>query len=195
MLASGPASADGDDSAQRGILVQEATFEDVLRRSGIDALYFEVGISDSSNSDVLRYGLDARWRWNRPLLEFQGLRVNGYWSVRLGYWDNDSSMPTNSGLVDVGVAPVLRIEPRAAWSVSPYLEAGVGAHLLTESSVSTQRRFGGAFQFGSFAGAGVRFGPKQRFDLGYQFQHLSNAGLSDPNNGINFHQIRLGYWF
>lgn len=129
------------------------------------------------------------------MLEWGPARLSGYWSLRLGYWDNDSARRTNSGLVDVGFAPMLRLEPREPMVVAPYLEGGVGAHVLSESSVSDQRRFGGAFQFASHVGVGVRFGPKQRFDLGYQFQHFSNAGISEPNNGINFHQIRLGYWF
>jgi hypothetical protein len=29
----------------------------------------------------------------------------------------------------------------------------------------------------------------------YRYQHLSNAGICSPNQGINFNEIRLGYWF
>jgi hypothetical protein len=32
-------------------------------------------------------------------------------------------------------------------------------------------------------------------DLGYRYQHLSNAGLGDSNPGINFHLVRLAYHF
>ena len=42
-------------------------------------------------------------------------------------------------------------------------------------------------------GFGWTFGDKNRYEIGYRLQHLSNAGLSDPNDGINFHQIRFGY--
>ena len=52
---------------------------------------------------------------------------------------------------------------------------------------------GGKFRFGDLIGFGGLLGAKDRFEVGYGFQHLSNAGISDPNDGINFHQIRLGY--
>ena len=29
----------------------------------------------------------------------------------------------------------------------------------------------------------------------YRLQHLSNAGTSQPNDGINFNQIRFSYYF
>ena len=28
-----------------------------------------------------------------------------------------------------------------------------------------------------------------------RFQHLSNAGIQNPNPGINFLQLRVGHWF
>jgi len=78
---------------------------------------------------------------------------------------------------------------------APYLEAAVGVHLLSESSVSAERRFGTSFQFGSHLGAGVRFGPRRAFDLSYRYQHLSNLGIKHPNQGIDFHLLRFQYHF
>jgi hypothetical protein len=31
--------------------------------------------------------------------------------------------------------------------------------------------------------------------LGYRFQHMSNAGLSQPNPGLNMHMFALSYLF
>jgi len=53
---------------------------------------------------------------------------------------------------------------------------------------------GSAFQFGEHLGFGYRFGVTGAYDLGYRFQHISNGNIKDPNDGINFHQIRLQYW-
>ena len=50
-----------------------------------------------------------------------------------------------------------------------------------------------AFQFGNHIGVGYRFGAKGSYDLGYRFQHLSNASIKRPNAGINFNQVRLQY--
>jgi len=89
-------------------------------------------------------------------------------------------------------APIQQTNPGA---VAPYLEAAVGLHLLSHTSVSLERRFSTAFQFGNHLGLGLRFGSQRAFDLGYRFQHLSNAGIKRPNQGINFHQVRFQYHF
>jgi lipid A 3-O-deacylase len=50
-------------------------------------------------------------------------------------------------------------------------------------------------QFGSHVGIGARFGNKDAFELSYRYQHISNASIKHPNNGINFNILRVGYWF
>ena len=59
-----------------------------------------------------------------------------------------------------------------------------GTHLQDNVSLSTR------FQFGDHIGVGVRRG---HYDLGLRLQHLSNAGLRNPNPGINFVQLRVAY--
>jgi hypothetical protein len=49
------------------------------------------------------------------------------------------------------------------------------------------------FQFTSYAGARLRLG--RHFDLGYRFQHTSNAGIGDPNPGLNMHIFSAAYRF
>jgi len=66
--------------------------------------------------------------------------------------------------------------------------------LISNSSIG-DTRMSTAFQFGSHIGFGYRFGVTNSFDIGYRFQHLSNAGIKHPNSGINFHQIRLQHNF
>ena len=96
---------------------------------------------------------------------------------------------------DFGLTPVLRLQPNNPAGFSPYAELGVGFHFLSSTSVSPQRQFGSSFQFGDHVGAGVRFGDKGQYDIGYRYQHLSNAGIKQPNQGINFQQLRLQYHF
>ena len=90
---------------------------------------------------------------------------------------------------------MFRLQQNAPGEFSPYVEAAVGIHLLSATSVSNLRRFSTAFQFGDHIGFGIRFGQKQAFDLGYRFQHISNADIKKPNQGIEFHQVRLQYNF
>jgi hypothetical protein len=44
-------------------------------------------------------------------------------------------------------------------------------------------------------GVGVGLGEHQHYQIGYRFQHLSNASIKEPNPGINFQQIYLQYNF
>jgi opacity protein-like surface antigen len=78
--------------------------------------------------------------------------------------------------------------------VSPYAEAGIGPHLLSETSLG-YKQYSTAFQFGSLIGFGLGFGDKGQYELSYRFQHISNNDIKTPNNGINLHILRLGYSF
>jgi hypothetical protein len=73
-----------------------------------------------------------------------------------------------------------------------YVEGAIGFHLVS-TRISAARVFSTAFQFGDHLGAGMRFGPGRRYDLGMRVQHLSNGGVRSPNPGINFVLVRLQY--
>ena len=161
----------------------------------IDGMSFEYGHSDSSNANVNMYRVGVQWDWNKKLVEMGNWNLGGYWESDFGYWSNNSFAKTRSSLVDIGFTPVFRFQQTTLSPLSPYAELGVGMHLLSATSVSTQRQFGSSFQFGDHVGAGVRFGDKGKYDIGYRYQHLSNAGIKGPNQGINFHELRLQYHF
>jgi hypothetical protein len=161
----------------------------------VDGISLELGSSDSSNAsvDIARVGL--QWNWTTRIGLGADWHIGGYWDLGLAHWSNDSPGRTNSSLTDIGFTPVFRFQQTNPGALAPYLEAAVGAHLLSESSVSAERRLGTSFQFGSHFGAGLRFGPRRAFDLSYRYQHLSNAGIKQPNQGINFHLLRFQYHF
>ncbi len=161
----------------------------------IDGIALAIGQDDGANANVTLLRVGAQWTWEKRWFEHGNWHLGGYWDLQADYWDNDSRNATNSDLWDVAITPMFRVQQNSRSAFSPYGEIGVGAHLLSQTSVSTQRHFTTSFQFGSQAGVGARFGPKNAFDLGYRFQHISNAGIKEPNNGINFHVLRLGYWF
>ena len=161
----------------------------------IDGMSLEVGADGSSNANVDLVRVGVQWNWAKRFALGSDWHVGGFWDLSLAYWDNDSPHRTNSALADIGFTPVFRLQQTNPGQLAPYLEAGVGAHLLSQSSVDTERRFGTLFQFGSHLGVGMRFGAKQAYDIAYRFQHLSNASIKDPNQGINFHLLRLQYHF
>jgi len=155
----------------------------------IDGMSLELGSGDAVNMG--RIGV--QWDWKKRWFQMGGWHLGGYFDLAAGYWHRDDTRPgEHDSLFDLGFTPVFRIQPDSL--NGPYIEAGIGFHFLSHSSIG-DRRMSTQFQFGDHLGAGYRFGAKGSYDLGYRFQHLSNASIKRPNPGINFHQIRLQYNF
>jgi hypothetical protein len=64
-----------------------------------------------------------------------------------------------------------------------YLEAGFGGYLLSKTINNPDTRVPSAFEFGSHIGIG--FALAKNHAVGVALQHLSNAGLKQPNGGID----------
>ncbi len=146
------------------------------------------------NVDMARVGM--QWNWDKTWFDEGSWELTGYWELDMGYWDGkDSTATTQSSLLDIGITPVFRFQKKASGgSIQPYIEGGIGAHLLSDSRIN-DKDMSTSFQFGDHVGLGVVFGEKQEWDLSYRLQHFSNAGLDTPNPGINFHQLRVSYRF
>ena len=157
--------------------------------SAVDGIAVEGGQGDGAEMGRIA----IQWNWNKRWLEGQTWHVGGYWDVGLGYWKRDDVRAgQNDEIAEIGLTPVFRLQQNDL--KGPYAELGIGFHLLSRTSLG-DKRFSTKFQFGDHVGVGYRFGPKGAFDLSYRYQHLSNASIKRPNNGINFNQIRLQYHF
>ena len=151
-----------------------------------DGLSVELG----HNHELRLWRIGVQSDWERTWSAGRTWEIGGYWDFAFGGWRNGEGT-----LYDVGVTPVFRLRRRApSWpSPSPYLEAAIGFHLLSDLEISSDRIFSTKFQFGDHIGAGMRFGPRGRYDLSVRLQHLSNGGIRRPNPGVDFIQIRLSY--
>ena len=125
----------------------------------------------------------VQWNWERRWFAEGSWQLGGYWDLAAGIWNDKGG----DELLDVGITPVFRFERQTI-----YVEGAIGFHLV-QARISAHRTFSTAFQFGEHLGAGMRFGPGRRYDLGVRVQHLSNGGVSSPNPGINFLLMRLHY--
>jgi hypothetical protein len=156
--------------------------------SALDGMSIEAG--RNGNYEMARLGV--QWQWQQRWLASDGRHLGGYWDLSAGAWRGDALAGQNDGLTDIGLTPTVR------WQADDrkgfYLEAGIGAHYLSGTTIGS-RRLSTRFQFGDHIGIGYRFGPKGAFDLGFRFQHLSNADIKRPNDGMDFNQLRLQYWF
>ena len=72
------------------------------------------------------------------------------------------------------------------------LEAGVSPTIISRYQFAT-RDLGTLFQFTSHFGLNVDILSNLR--VGYRFQHMSNAGISHSNPGLNLHMIGVSYLF
>ena len=79
---------------------------------------------------------------------------------------------------DLNATAIWRAERR--WG---YYEAGFGGYLLSKTINNDDTRVPSAFEFGSHLGIGLRLG--EAGTLGIAIQHLSNAGIKQPNGGID----------
>ncbi len=154
----------------------------------VDGVSFELG--RGNGADMGRVGL--QWKWNKQWLKGERWHVGGYWDLSAGYWKRHALVGQNGTITEAGVTPTFRLQQNDGKGL--YVEAAVGFHLLSDTSLGP-RRFSTAFQFGEHLGIGYQFGAKGAFDLGLRYQHLSNASIKQPNNGINFTQVRVQYWF
>jgi len=145
----------------------------------LDSVSAEYGVGTHA-VDMWRLGL----QWQAPPFDWMKKhdRWSWYWDVSIGGWHGDEGT-----VHDFGVTPVFRYMKA---SHGFYLEGGIGAHLLSDSHINSDLGFSTRFQFGDHIGVGVRRG---QYDIGLRLQHLSNAGLRNPNPGVNFLQLHLAY--
>lgn len=129
----------------------------------------------------LQYGNPDGW-----LFKVQGEVNVAQWISRGG---------TNSqNLTEFGISPILRVEKRGGYFV-PFVEGSVGLRVLSHTHTSDEHNMGSAFQFSDMLGVGVGFGKNQMTEVGFRFQHISNAGIKEPNPGSNFYTGYVRYRF
>ncbi|HWK70250.1 MAG TPA: acyloxyacyl hydrolase [Burkholderiaceae bacterium] len=104
----------------------------------------------------------------------------------VSYWDAENGQPDS--MWQFSATPMLRWWPTEVF----YAEIGVGVTALTRTHFA-DRDLGSAFQFGNHVGAGVLINDAHR--IGVRYSHFSNAGLKEPNQGLDLLQLTYTYRF
>jgi lipid A 3-O-deacylase len=131
------------------------------------------GVEDA-DIDVLRLAYrralaaDAHW-WTPTLVELGG----GIWRV--------PDLAGTTQRFDLHATPVWRAD-----FARTYVEGGIGLYLLSHTINNDVTHMSTSFEFGSHVGAGLRIGERRETRIGIALQHLSNAGIKEPNGGVNF---------
>jgi hypothetical protein len=94
---------------------------------------------------------------------------------------------TGEGL---GLIPMLRLDLENKY-LTPYIGLGIGPYYFNLDVPE----LGQAWNFLSQAEFGIRFNCLQNlgWHLSYRIQHVSNAGMSERNSGVNSHLFLLGF--
>lgn len=123
----------------------------------------------------LSHDWDKRW--------WQGERgyLTGYWDSAYTYWEGSDA----SGAHSLSFSPVLVYQFNGN-RVRPFVEFGIGVSLFSSTDVG-ERDISSAFQFEDRLGAGVVLPSGSR--MGLRAFHYSNAGIKNPNNGIESYSL------
>lgn len=162
-----------------GTVLARSAYAGSLAPDGIE-------ITGGYGHDVAIYGVAANWS---SLCACAGLKRLGFDTrlvAQIGYWHGRQQPTPNSSLWDASVTPMLRWSTPEAANVRGFVEAGIGAHLLSATRINNDRVLSTALQFGETAGTGIAFGDRHRYELGVYVQHVSNARLKEPNNGLTY---------
>lgn len=135
-----------------------------------------------------------QWDWSSKWWQSNGTHIGGYWDLSLAQWRGthfQNRQDATQNLTDIGLTPVFRFQrdDRKGW----YGELGIGAHYLTGIYDNNGRQLSTHFQFGDHVGIGYVFA--NGADVGLRFQHVSNGGYREPNDGVNLVGVRLRYGF
>lgn len=151
----------------------------------LDGLTLQIG--DSSESTTT-WRIGAQFEFGRALWQSQsgGVKLDGYWDTGVTRW---SSLDATS----MSLTPMFRLNFGAnSGGVTPFLEGGIGASYFTKTRLGDQN-ISSRFQFEDRIGAGLKFPTGS--EVGVRAYHYSNAGIKQPNDGINMGAIyyRLGF--
>jgi len=127
--------------------------------------------TESQETDVARLG------YRLPLRESEAWWMPTHAQLGASVWQVPDIRGTTRRF-DVNATSIWRNEK--PWG---YWEAGFGGYLLSKTINNDENRLPSSWQFGSHIGFGFRLGKNQT--LGVGVQHLSNAGIKQPNGGID----------
>lgn len=122
--------------------------------------------------------LSLAFDWDKRWFESQTGHLSGYWNVAYTWWEAGRF---GSAEQSVSVAPVFVYRFNAdGWQ--PFIEAGIGAAYFSDDRVG-DRELGSRAHFEDRLAVGVQI--SERDALRLRVLHYSNAGLEDPNQGVN----------
>ena len=146
---------------------------DVGRGNGIQ--FYGLGTNVFEREDI-----EPAWGW----------QLDRAWAARVMYWNAEHPQPFGKHLWDASLMPTLRLSDRHFEVARPFVEASLGAHLLSATALDN-RRLSTAFQFGEQIALGVRVPGRIPLTFSVRAEHVSNGAIKQPNSGVTFAAFRV----
>ncbi|MBM4266048.1 MAG: acyloxyacyl hydrolase [Deltaproteobacteria bacterium] len=162
-------------------------------RTGVQEIGFLAGWGPSSRDNIQLVPLYGRAAWLFPEIIDEPLHEHDIelrWVVE--GWI--AAVTDGQDAIEVGVSPiVLKLDYDAGQRFVPYGIGGVGAMYTGLQG----QDLGGPFEFASFVGVGLHTFITDTVALTFQWdiRHISNAGLKEPNRGLNTNFFLIGLEF
>lgn len=158
----------------------------VVARS--EAVAVEVGYGE----DVRIQSLDLDFDWCRTCRLAAPEHTSLAWEFTAQAMQGHRPREANDNLFALGAMPLLRYgwPNRDGWV---FVEDGIGVHLLSRTRLYNERELSTGFQFGELLGVGLRFCRQNACETGIRLQHMSNADIKTPNDGVTFVAIRFAF--
>ena len=147
--------------------------------SAAQAADLSVAVGQTGDS-TMTYRLGTQFDFNHSWFASDVGRLTGYWDAAYTYWDGDEAASNHS----LSLSPVLVYE-FAGERFKPYIEAGIGTAAFSSTELE-DNDLGSALQFEDRIGFGVRFAGQE---VGVRALHYSNAGLKEPNDGVESYTL------
>jgi hypothetical protein len=145
-----------------------------------------VALTGGNGNAVDVIGVAANWNFARSERAVDQGSFDPRLVGQVSYWRGTQRPTEHGSLWDFSLMPVLRWTAPGTGAPRFFAEVGVGVHLLTATRINNERIFSTAFQFGEQVGGGFSFGPEHRYEIGAYLQHVSNAGIKKPNDGLTY---------
>lgn len=154
-----------------------------------DRVFTEIG----QGEDVYIGRLGAQWDVQEDILDVYDFTTNVYLQFDIARWQSVHTMEYEGAITSVAFTPVFRFL-RNTKNAMIYMDTSIGIGLISKTTINDSN-FGANLQFFDSLGFGVFFGEKRQWGVGYKFNHISNNGTANPNNGIDFHMMSLSYQY
>ncbi|MBI6926337.1 MULTISPECIES: acyloxyacyl hydrolase [Pseudomonas] len=137
-----------------------------------------VGVTSQGD---MTYRAGLSFDWDKQWFETSVGHLTGYWDAGYTYWEGGDA----SGAHSLSFSPVFTYE-FSGFTYTPYIEAGIGIAAFSKTRVGDQR-LGSSFNFEDRIGLGVKLPSEQK--VGIRAIHYSNAGIRQPNDGIESYSL------